>query len=209
VTILDLTAAERRRAADLLTTLDDQQWQTQSLCGEWTVRDVAAHLTAGWNISILRMARLMLRHRGFDGANAAAAKELAKRSPKTIVDDLRSHADDPFSPPVVGHVGQLSDVIVHGQDIARPLGIDFGVDPAHVRPALGLAVGPKARVVLSNKHHRGLRFETTDQDWGHGEGPTVRGESHSILFALYGRTCDNDGLDGDGVVALRRRLSGP
>jgi uncharacterized protein (TIGR03083 family) len=203
---LDLVAAERRRVADLLETLDDDQWNVQSLCGEWTVRDVAAHLTAGWNVSIPRMARLMVRHRGFDGANAAAAKELAGRPTRAIIDDLRAHADDPFSPPIVGHVGQLSDVITHGQDIARPLGIDFAVEPEHVTPALDLAVGPRARMVLSTKHHRGLRFETTDQEWANGDGPVVQGSSASILLALFGRTCDDDGLEGDGADELRRRL---
>ncbi len=204
---LDLVAAERLRLADLLDTLDDDQWNVQSLCGEWTVRDVAAHLTAGWNVSIPKMALLMVRHGGFDRANAAVAKDLARRSPQAITDDLRSHAEDPFRPPLLGHEGPLCDVIVHGQDIARPVGIDFGVDPDHVRPALDLAVGPKATRVVSTGRHRGLRFETTDQDWSHGKGSVVRGSSTSILLALFGRTCENDGLEGEGADELRRRLA--
>lgn len=36
--------SERLSLADTLATLTPEQWATQSLCSEWTVRDVAAHL---------------------------------------------------------------------------------------------------------------------------------------------------------------------
>ena len=36
---------QRRRTADLLATLTDDQWDHPSLCEGWTVRHVAAHLT--------------------------------------------------------------------------------------------------------------------------------------------------------------------
>ena len=39
------SAAERRAIADMLDGLSTQQWDTQSLCAGWTVRDVAAHLS--------------------------------------------------------------------------------------------------------------------------------------------------------------------
>ena len=35
----------RTRTADLLEMLRDEEWQQNSLCDGWTVRDVAAHLT--------------------------------------------------------------------------------------------------------------------------------------------------------------------
>lgn len=44
---LELITAERRRVADLLAGLDDEQWAAPSLCDGWTVREVGAHLTAG------------------------------------------------------------------------------------------------------------------------------------------------------------------
>ena len=37
-------ATERRAVADMLDSLSDQQWASQSLCEGWTVREVAAHL---------------------------------------------------------------------------------------------------------------------------------------------------------------------
>src|SRR5215212_3125883 len=36
---------ERSRLADLMEELDESAWRTPSLCREWTVREVAAHLT--------------------------------------------------------------------------------------------------------------------------------------------------------------------
>ncbi len=45
---IDLQAAvttEFLALADLLDSLPDQQWDTQSLCAGWRVREVVAHLT--------------------------------------------------------------------------------------------------------------------------------------------------------------------
>src|SRR5260370_34367861 len=43
--------AERAALAADLDGIDDQQWAAQSLCGQWTVRDVLAHMTATAKIS--------------------------------------------------------------------------------------------------------------------------------------------------------------
>jgi DNA-binding CsgD family transcriptional regulator len=39
-----LTAAERRRAADMFAGLSNDQWAVRSLCAEWTVRDYVRRL---------------------------------------------------------------------------------------------------------------------------------------------------------------------
>ena len=36
--------SERRGLAELLASLTDEQWETPSLCADWRVRDVAAHV---------------------------------------------------------------------------------------------------------------------------------------------------------------------
>jgi Mycothiol maleylpyruvate isomerase N-terminal domain len=38
--------AERKALATDLQALDVEQWQAASLCGQWTIRDVTAHMTA-------------------------------------------------------------------------------------------------------------------------------------------------------------------
>src|SRR5207244_9597505 len=42
---------ERKALAGDLEALTDEQWGTPSLCGEWTVRDALAHMTATAKIS--------------------------------------------------------------------------------------------------------------------------------------------------------------
>ncbi len=205
--LIDRIAAERLRVADLLDDLTDAEWATPSLCAGWKVRDVAAHLTAGWNASLPRFALGIVRHRGFDGANAAFACDLARRPTAEIVADLRANATDRFSPPVVGLVGQLADVITHGQDIARPLGRVLEVTPDQVRPALDMAVRRVARVVSPVKHRDGVRFTTTDQVWSWGSGPIAEGDSVSVLITLLGRRAGTDTLTGPGVSMVRERLA--
>lgn len=47
-------AAERRELADLLDTLRADQWDRPSLCAGWRVREVAAHMSLGFRLSLLR-----------------------------------------------------------------------------------------------------------------------------------------------------------
>ena len=56
-----MIADERRGLADLLEGLDEAQWDSPSLCEGWTVRTVAGHLPAGWNISIPRSVVAIVR----------------------------------------------------------------------------------------------------------------------------------------------------
>lgn len=42
--ILDAISSERTKLADLLDTLTLEQLRTPSLCGDWTVHQVAGHL---------------------------------------------------------------------------------------------------------------------------------------------------------------------
>ncbi|MFD6108243.1 maleylpyruvate isomerase N-terminal domain-containing protein, partial [Nocardia salmonicida] len=46
--------AERAALADDLAGLDDQQWGLPSLCGDWVVEEVVAHLTAAASVGRLR-----------------------------------------------------------------------------------------------------------------------------------------------------------
>ena len=65
-------AEERRALADVLDGLDAAQWSTPSLCGEWDVRGVAAHLVAPTVTGIPEILWLVLRARGnFEKSNVA------------------------------------------------------------------------------------------------------------------------------------------
>ena len=76
----EAVSAERRRLADFVADLTDEQWATPSLCAAWTVRDVISHLGTTTRTSVPRMLRAALKARGsFDrmGVDLAAERVAA------------------------------------------------------------------------------------------------------------------------------------
>lgn len=129
VEILAMIADERRQTADLIETLSPEQLRTPSLCAEWTVHDVAAHLYASVATSLASFLWAVLRsgmnpHR----ANVRVVTAVAARcSAADLAAGLREHAETPFEPPFVGYLGPLTDLLVHGhrhppatRDLLRP-----------------------------------------------------------------------------------------
>lgn len=47
-----LIAAERQELADLLGGLRPAQWDAPSLCAGWRIREVAAHMSMGFRLSL-------------------------------------------------------------------------------------------------------------------------------------------------------------
>ncbi|MGO4958216.1 maleylpyruvate isomerase family mycothiol-dependent enzyme [Luteococcus sp. Sow4_B9] len=191
-------AAERRSLADLLLGLDLEQQNTQSLCTEWTVRQVAGHLIVPLEVGMPGFMAAMLRHRGdFDAANAELGRRQALRPWEEIVEILRDKADSRFTPPGQGPEAPLTDVLVHGLDITTPLGLTHEVSPEHLRISLDYLAAPNSRARAGDVALAGLRLEATDLDWTHGAGPLVRGDARSLLLALAGREPGFAGLGGD------------
>ena len=88
-------SAERRRLADSVADLTDEQWATPSLCTAWTVRDVIAHLTVTTRLTVPRLLRAAVRARGsFDRmAVDLAAQRAAAYTTAELVAQLRESAD--------------------------------------------------------------------------------------------------------------------
>jgi hypothetical protein len=125
-----------------------------------------------------------------------------------IVDGLRQHAGHPFKPPGMTHAAPLTDLLVHQQDIRRPLGLAPDLVPERLRVCLGqVAASTERTALLAPKGClTGLRLEATDLDWVHGEGHVVRATGEALLMALAGRSVALAELDGDGADLLRSRL---
>ena len=202
-----LIAGERRRAADMIETLDDAQLETASLCSAWTVRDVAGHLISPFATSIFSFLVGSLTSGGMGRYNAKLARELGRRPVDEIADTLRKNAEHRFTPPGTGPHAPLSDLAVHVRDMARPLGLPVTAAPQAWAEVLGFLTSARARAgfVPRGRLH-GLRLEATDLDFVRGDGAVVSGPGEALAMVAAGRAVALGDLSGDGVSVLAGRL---
>lgn len=206
--LLAAISRQRLRTADTLDTLDATQWATASWCEGWTVRDVVGHLLMPLEVSVPKLLVKMITARGFDGAADALSREIAaSREPAALVAALRARAGKRFKPPRLGPIAPLTDICVHTRDVERPLGIACTLQPEDLTAVLTWVTGGQAKGFVDAARTTGLRFEATDLDWAHGEGPVVRGPADAIALAVTGRAPAFDDLVGDGVRVLRARAA--
>ena len=200
-------AAERRRIADLLDSLTPAQLEVPSLCGAWTVRQVAGHLVATVAARPSQLVGALVAS-GFrlHRANARLATTVARQPPATLADELRRHAESRTEPPVVGFPGQLTDLQVHGQDMRRPLGLAPGLDLDRLRVSLNFLTGGRAIGFTPRRRLTGLRLEATDLSWSWGGGELLAGPAEALMMTITGRGVALTDLDGPGVRVLARRL---
>lgn len=202
-----LVADARRSLADALEPLDDADWARPSLCGAWTTHEVAAHLNVPFHVGTLAFAVELAKAFGsFDKANERAAVSLARTlSPAACVAGLRANAESHFTPPLFGPEAPLTDTIVHGGDILRPVGSTVAVPPEALAVSLPFLTTAKARRGFGAIDASGLQLVATDADLVVGEGERVEGPGRSLVCALAGRAAFVDDLAGPGVGTLRAR----
>lgn len=197
-------AAERGALADDLTTLTPAQWDTPSLCSKWTVRDVLAHLSATASMSPGKFFVGMARS-GFNFAKFSKGQLAQHRGPDpaATLADFRSLQHCTSAPPGP-KVSWLGEIVIHGADIRRPLGISHTYPPEAVRQVIDFYKGSN---MLSGAKNRitGLALHATDDDWRHGQGEPVEGPLLSLMLAMTGRAAACDDLTGPGVATLRSR----
>jgi uncharacterized protein (TIGR03083 family) len=201
-------AAERHRIADLVDSLTPAQLEVPSLCGEWTVREVAGHLVAAVSPVPARQLVATFVTSGFrlHRANARLAAAIARQPPSWLASELRRNAGNPFRAPVVGYPGQLTDLQVHGQDMRRPLGLPSGLDLDRLRVSCEFLTGGRALGFTPRRWPAGLRLEATDLSWSWGAGPVLAGPAEALMMAVAGRRVALADLDGPGVRVLAGRL---
>jgi hypothetical protein len=98
----------------------------------------------------------------------------------------------------------LGEIVVHGEDIRRPLGLTHS-SPESALLAVAdtwknsnLLIGAKRRI-------SGLRLRATDTEWTHGDGPEVLGPLQSLVLAMTGRKGSHIDLGGEGLGVLSSR----
>lgn len=98
-----LASKEYRRMTELLDSLTNEDWETQTICDDWTVRLMVAHLlgAAEANASLAENMRQYIRGKRraktmgaehVDGINAVQVDDRADLSPVELLEHLRSIA---------------------------------------------------------------------------------------------------------------------
>jgi uncharacterized protein (TIGR03083 family) len=109
-----------------LAELNHEQWDLPSLCSAWRIRDVLAHMTAGAEGAFGPRAIFggLLRH-GFDYNRwiAVDGQRRGQQEPAAILRAFRATAAEYPGSASGKPITALAHVLVHGQDICRPLGI--------------------------------------------------------------------------------------
>jgi uncharacterized protein (TIGR03083 family) len=195
---------ERKALAADLQALDAGDWATPSLCEEWTVRDVLAHLTS----------TATLTSPAFFGGLVTAGFSSEKAQRNGIAAHLGAAPADTLTgfeavltsvthPPGPADAW-LSEMIVHSEDIRRPLGIEYVYPPAVLVQVADFFKGSN-KLISARRRIGGLALHATDADWSHGTGPEVSGPILSLILAMTGREVADDELGDDGAWTLRAR----
>ncbi|GAA1914342.1 maleylpyruvate isomerase family mycothiol-dependent enzyme [Nocardioides hwasunensis] len=206
--VWELVRDEREALIDDLAGLSDEQWQRPSLCGGWTVHDVAAHLVDNARTTRVGIVVAMVRARSdFDRQNDQGVARAKGASPAETLDRLRAVADRRTTPPAPLD-SRLVEEVVHGEDVRRPLGLgrDYPDETVH----RSLAHQLRTSVALGGGRQRaaGLRLVATDADLSYGDGPEVAGPAFSLLMVVSGRAQVLEDLSGSGLAQLEAGLSG-
>jgi uncharacterized protein (TIGR03083 family) len=196
--------AERKALVADMRDLSAGDWDRSSLCSNWTVRDVLAHMTSAARLTPPAFFGKMIGS-GFSFDKVLEKGVAANRgaSPADTLANFESVVTSVKHPPGPAPTW-LGETIVHSEDIRRALGIqhkyptDAVVTVADFYKGSNLLIGSKNRIA-------GLALRATDADWSHGTGPEVSGPILSLVMAMTGRKQADDDLSGDGVATLRSR----
>jgi uncharacterized protein (TIGR03083 family) len=200
----DLIHRERAAVADQLAGLSPSDWSKPSMCGAWTVQQTAGHILAGAERTPAGFVGALASH-GFRFNTMMDREARAETmSPTEIIERLRATTTTTNRPPATV-MTMLGEVVVHGDDIRRPLGLAGDTPPESIAACLEMysranfPVGTKKRIA-------GLHLVASDLDWSRGSGPEVRGPGMPLLMAITGRAPAVTDLAGDGVSTLSDRM---
>jgi uncharacterized protein (TIGR03083 family) len=200
-----LQLRERDALVGDLRSLSPDQWRSATLCGEWDVEEVVAHLGAASRLSFPGWLRSMIGAR-FD-ADVHNRRRLEEFRGSSVEETLARFTEiGPIGLPRKESVGGLGEMIVHGEDIRRPLGIRHTPDTEGL-VAVATFFATKDFAVNSKTLVEGLRLRALDAGFVAGDGPEVRGRLLDLVMAMAGRREAVADLEGDGVAELLGRLS--
>jgi uncharacterized protein (TIGR03083 family) len=178
------------QVADLLDGLTPEQWESQSMCERWRIRDVAGHIV--WRLGSGTGRMIVTGGRAWFGkrlnpmdAIGDVSIQAAEASYEDLVDRIRAIADDKRMGRGRVRIGELTEAVVHAYDISHALGIDLQLEPratGAVALARVLVAPTPIRAVL-----RARTLTPTDAPWRFGRGPALRGTASTLIQFLFGR----------------------
>ncbi|MGC7102405.1 maleylpyruvate isomerase family mycothiol-dependent enzyme [Amycolatopsis lurida] len=205
----DFSRIQRLELAALvedLSAIEPQAWRSPTLCGDWDVEEVVAHLGAAATTTRLGWIRSMVGARfDTDVHNQRRLEEFRGADPVETFDRFRRVG--PIVLPVKSSPAGLGELLVHAEDIRKPLGLRHSPDAAGLL-AVARFFATKDFAVNSRTLVKGLSLRATDADFQEGSGPELHGPLLSLVLVMAGRRAFLPELGGDGVAELTRRFPG-
>jgi uncharacterized protein (TIGR03083 family) len=202
-------SAERAALAADLDQLDEGDWRTPSLCAGLGVEEVVAHLTAGASSAFPRWFAGLLRCRfDVDRMVDMRLREQLGAFPDETLRRFRGVVDSRTAPTRRHVDAWLGEVVVHGEDVRRPLGIAHAYAPAALE-RVARFYAARDFTVPSKRRAAGLRLEASDGPFAVGEGPQVRGRTVDLVLAMAGRPVALEHLEGPGMSTFASRVVEP
>ncbi len=205
-----LARRERHALCDLALLLGED---APSLCGDWTAKDLVAHLLVRENRPI---GALGIALGPLSGLADHAMRRVAKRDFGVLVEKLRDPGLTPYRLRPVEVVANTLEYFVHHEDLRRA---QPGWQPRELGPADEAALWRAVRLagkVLTKSVGVPLQIRRTDTDspertiaiLRRGDDPvTVAGRPSELVLFLYGRT-QLSGLTFDGPESAVAKVSG-
>jgi uncharacterized protein (TIGR03083 family) len=195
---------ERLALAEDLAGLTPEQWATTTLCEQWTVHDVVAHLVSAAKMTPPKfIGNFLAAGFNFDRFAAGQVRKEGAGGPAATLAALRANADRTSAPPGPKDTW-LGENLVHGEDIRRVLGIVRSYPVEAVKQVITFYQGSEP-IIHGKSRLAGLQLRATDTPFTVGTGDLVEGPVVSLMMAAAGRRAALDELSGPGVETLRGR----
>lgn len=173
--------------AELLASAPVQTWDAPSLCDEWRVRHVIAHVTMPARLTSEQFGAEMAAAGGDFGvlSNTVAARDADLPVAEHLA-QLRSPVLHAWQPPGGGAAGALSHAVIHSLDVTIALDRSAVTPPEALIAVLDQLT--ESHGAIFSVDLTAVRLEADDVDWNWGDGELVRADAGRLVALLSGRT---------------------